>query len=79
MLLNINSRGQITLPKILRSTMKLNFGDSVVLIQRDDEIVLRAVTDTLFDLRGSVPVDGVQDFDAVIRNAKEQMAREVAG
>ena len=78
MLVKMNPRGQITLPKSLRSVMNLQSGDSILLTQRDDEIVLRVVTETLYDLRGSVPVDGVQDFNAVIDEAKRQMAEDVA-
>jgi AbrB family looped-hinge helix DNA binding protein len=78
MLLKVNPRGQITLPKFIRSAMNLEFGDSILLTQRDDEIVLRMVPETLYDLRGSVPVDGVQDFNAVIEEAKQQMAEDAA-
>ena len=39
--------------------------------------MLQAVTETLYDLRGSVPVDGVQDFDAVLEKAKQQVANEL--
>ena len=78
MLVKMNPRGQITLPKFMRSAMNLESGDSILLTQRDDEIVLRMIPETLYDLRGSVPVDGVQDFNAVIKEAKRQMAEDVA-
>ncbi len=78
MFVKMNSEGQITLPESLLSAMKLKVGDSVMITQHKDGIMLRAVTETLYDLRGSVPVDDVQDFNAVIEEAKQQMAMELA-
>ena len=66
------------MPESLLSAMKLKVGDSVMITQHGDGILLRAVTETLYDLRGSVPVDDVQDFNAVIEEAKQQMAMELA-
>lgn len=78
MLVKMNPRGQITLPKYLRLALNLKAGDGIMLTQRDDELVLRPVTETLYDLRGSVLVDGVQDFEAVIEEAKQQLAEDAA-
>ncbi len=61
----VGPRGQITVPKTVRLSMGLAEGDRVVFVERGGEVVLRPVRQSLRDLRGSVPVDGPQDFDAV--------------
>ncbi|MDT0631972.1 AbrB/MazE/SpoVT family DNA-binding domain-containing protein [Rubrivirga litoralis] len=61
----IGRRGQITVPKAVRQSMGLAVGDHVAFVERGGDVVLRPVRQSLRDLRGSVPVDGPQDFDAV--------------
>lgn len=61
----IGRRGQLTLPKDVRQSLGLSEGDSVAFVESAGEVVLRPVRHTLRDLRGSVPVDGPQDRDAV--------------
>ena len=61
----IGRRGQLTVPKSVRQSMGVTEGDHVTFVERGGEIVLRPVRQSLRDLRGSVPVDGPQDFDAV--------------
>ena len=45
--------------------MGVQEGDRLAFVERGGEVVLRPVRESLRDLRGSVPVDGPQDFDAV--------------
>ena len=45
--------------------MGLSVGDHVAFVERGGDVVLRPVRQSLRDLRGSVPVDRPQDFDAV--------------
>jgi AbrB family looped-hinge helix DNA binding protein len=74
----VGRRGQITLPKAIRTWLDLQEGDRVVFARRGDEVVLQPLTHTLTDLRGSVPVTGPQDFAVVRRQVIEAHAREVA-
>ena len=61
----IGRRGQVTLPRHLRRRLDLQEGDRIAFIQRGEELVLHPIKKTLLDLRGSVPVSGPQDFDAI--------------
>ncbi len=61
----ISQRGQITIPSEVRRRVRLEPGDSLGLIVEGDKIILQPLTQTLFEMRGSVPVSGVQDFEAI--------------
>jgi AbrB family looped-hinge helix DNA binding protein len=61
----VRHRGQITLPRAIRKRLDLEKGDHIVFLERGDEILLLPLTKTLLDLRGSVPVSGVQDLSEV--------------
>lgn len=73
----IGRRGQITLPPDICRQLNLQEGDSVALVSSGKQVVLRALTRTLLDLRGSVRVDEPQDFDAIRRQVIEEHARKV--
>ena len=70
----VGRRGQVTVPSAIRQALDLQAGDRVAFVRRGDEIILQPLTSTLLDLRGSVPVDGPQDFAAI----REQVTRERA-
>ena len=74
----VGRRGQITLPKAIRTWLDLQEGDRVVFARRGDEVVLQPLTHTLVELRGSVPVPAPQDFAAVRREVIRAHARKVA-
>jgi AbrB family looped-hinge helix DNA binding protein len=74
----IGRRGQITLPSAIRRYLKLQEGDRIVFARRGEEIVLQPLQKTLTDLRGSVPVNGEQDFDAIRQQVIGAHARKVA-
>jgi AbrB family looped-hinge helix DNA binding protein len=74
----VGRRGQITLPKAIRTWLDLQEGDRVVFARRGDEVVIQPLTRTLAELRGSVLVPGAQDFAAVRHQVVESHAREVA-
>lgn len=75
--IKVGRRGQITLPKTIRRWFNLKEGDRLAFIRRDDAVMLQPLTHTLLDLRGSIPVAGPQDFDAIRRQVLESHAREV--
>lgn len=64
MLVKVSSKGQITIPKSLRDAVHLNPGDSLALTLNGNELIMRRVTTTVFDLIGSIPVDAPLDFNA---------------
>ena len=63
--IKIGRRGKITIPREIRRSMGLQEGDSIALIPDGEQMILRPVTETLLDLRGSIPVSEEQDFDAI--------------
>lgn len=77
MLVKVGPRGQITIPKSLRYALQINPGDTVALSLVNDEIKLRPVTETLFNLRGFISVGEPQDFTALREKAKQHVAQKV--
>ena len=74
----IGRRGQITVPKDVRQSLGLAEGDRVAFVESGGQVVLRPVRHSLRDLRGSVPVGGPQDFDAVRQSVQLGRARHHA-
>ena len=70
----VGRRGQITIPKEIRQALHIEEGDRVAFVKKGEDVVLRPLKSTLRDHRGSVPVDGPQDFDAI----RNQVLREHA-
>lgn len=71
----VGRRGQITLPRLVRRQTGIKEGDRIALILQGDQVVIRPLTQTLLDLRGSVPVTGEQDFAAIRRQVLAERAR----
>ena len=67
-------RGQITLPREVRERLHLLEGQRIAFVVKGEDITLQPLTATLRDLRGSVQIDGPQDFDAVRQAVKELRA-----
>jgi len=77
-LAKITSKGQLTIPKEIRDHLQLEPGDQVVFVLREGEVLLRPVTQTVDDLRGSVkPRRQPEDFDKVRRQVKKRVARKL--
>ena len=71
----IGRRGQITLPKEVRRKIHVEEGDQITFIIDGERVIIKPVTQTLLDLRGSVPVSGEQDFDAIRKQVITQRAK----
>jgi AbrB family looped-hinge helix DNA binding protein len=63
--LRVGRRGQITIPSALRRELGLEEGGRLTVQVRAGELMLRPAGRSIFSLRGSVPVDGPQDFAAI--------------
>jgi AbrB family looped-hinge helix DNA binding protein len=74
----VGRRGQMTVPREIRRSLNLQEGDRIAFIRRGDEVVLQPLANTLLDLRGSVPVSGLQDFAAIRDQVIQEQARQVA-
>ncbi len=75
--IKVGRRGQITLPSNIRRRIGLQEGDHIAVVSQGDQVILRPITRTLLDLRGSVPVSAPQDFTAVRRQVITKHAEEV--
>ena len=75
--LRVGRRGQITIPSALRRELHLEEGDRVIVQVRAGELILRPAGRSIFALRGSVPVDGPQDFAAIRTVVIENRARRL--
>ena len=75
----VGRRGQLTIPSHIRRQLGLQEGDRVAFISQGDQVVLVPLRQTLLDLRGSVPVQGEQDFESVRKASLAAQARKVAG
>ncbi len=63
----VGRRGQITLPSQVRRQTGIQEGDRIVIVSQGDQIIIRLLTQTLLDLRGSVAVTEPQDFENIRR------------
>lgn len=79
MLVKVSTRGQITLPKSIRRALGIKPGDSIALTAVDDYVMLRPVTQTLFDMVGILPTNGPLDFDELHEEMKQHVADKVLG
>ena len=71
----VGRRGQVTIPKEVRRHMKLNQGDHIAFVISDNQIIIQPINQTLLDLRGSVPVEGEQDFEAIRQQVTKDEAK----
>jgi AbrB family looped-hinge helix DNA binding protein len=70
----IGRRGQITLPREVRRRIKVDEGDQIAFIIEGEQVIIKALTQSLQDLRGSVKVTGEQDFDAIRKEVTAKRA-----
>ena len=76
--IKIGRRGQITIPHRIRQQVGLREGDSLAMIPQEGQVILRPITQTLLDLRGSVVVSGEQDFNAIRQQVFSDQLRKGA-
>ena len=74
----VGKRGQITIPREVRRWLALREQDKVAFIRRGHEVILLPLSETLFDLRGSVVVDKPQNWEEVRKHVIAEHARKVA-
>lgn len=70
----IGRRGQITLPREVRRRIKVDEGDQIAFIIEGEQVIIKPLTQSLHDLRGSVRVTGEQDFDAIRKEVTAKRA-----
>ena len=82
-LAKITSKGQITLPTAVRSSMKLNDGDKVAFVQQGGHYILINPTRVAFEnvqkaFEGEAERLGLNDIDDVVDLVKEVRASRVS-
>jgi AbrB family looped-hinge helix DNA binding protein len=71
----ITTSGQTTIPKKIRERLNLEPGDRVLFIEKDGEILLQPVSNTLSGRRGSVaPRRRSEEFN----NVRDEVKRRIA-
>lgn len=76
----ITSKGQVTIPVVVRRHLGVGTSDKVVFVIDGDEVRLRPTAFTIESIRGSVPaLPGREtvDFEDQIEDAKEERAEEL--
>ena len=74
---SITSKGQVTIPKKLRTALGLKQNDVVIFVKRDNEIIIKPVRDIL-TLRGSVQVKQKQNFSNVREKTRNMTSEKIA-
>ncbi len=75
----ITTKGQTTIPKKIRERLNLQAGDRVLFLEKDGEIVLQPMTQTLRDRRGSVePRKEPENFEDVREDVKKRVAERTS-
>ena len=69
----VTQKGQITIPKKIRDWLQVGPEDEIIFVRRGDEVVMKRVSN-LLTLRGSVKVDGPQDFEKI----RQQVIKSIA-
>lgn len=70
----VGRRGQIVLPKEVRTRIKVAEGDQIAFVIDGEQVVIKPITHTLLELRGRVKVSGKQDFDSIRKQVKTKRA-----
>lgn len=77
----LTSKGQVTIPKAVRNTLRLHAGDKIeFILGARGEVLLRPVTKTVDDVYGRLHQSGrtpvsVEEMDAAIRQKMRTMAK----
>jgi len=74
----ISSKGQITLPAVIRRHLKTEPGMYLSVVEDGEGVYLKPVKEPVSNLRGVVAVDSGQDFKKVREQAMEEVAGEKA-
>jgi AbrB family looped-hinge helix DNA binding protein len=74
----IGRRGQVTLPKAIRRSANLKQGDRIAIIVHGERVIIQPLTQTLLEMRGSVPVSAPQDFASIRQEVIAEHAKKVA-
>ena len=73
----ITTKGQVTIPKRLRTKLNLKAGDQVLFIDKGEDVILKPAK-TLLDLKGFLKtVKKPENWEKVRKSAKKYVTEEV--
>jgi antitoxin PrlF len=73
----LTSKGQLTIPKVIRERLDLKPGDKIIFLIRDDRIELEVVGGDILNWYGSLQVDDRQDWDHIRGRVRQKIVDEV--
>jgi len=74
----ITRKGQTTIPKEIRTFLKLEPNDKLFYIVEGEKVVLKPLHGDILELRGSVPAkDHPADFDNVLKTTRKKVAKKI--
>ncbi|MDI6824581.1 MAG: AbrB/MazE/SpoVT family DNA-binding domain-containing protein [Bacillota bacterium] len=76
MVVKVSKKGQVTLPSDVRKHLGLRPGSFVRFVLEDGDVRLVSSEKGIGALKGSVQVEGAQDFKLARHRAMEEAARE---
>ncbi len=74
----IGKRGQITLPRDVRTRYGLKEGQSVAFVFKNGELTLVPLRKTLFDFKGAVQFKEMSDLEVIREQVATDQAEHVA-
>jgi AbrB family looped-hinge helix DNA binding protein len=74
----IGKRGQMTLPRDVRTRYGLEEGQSVAFVVKNGELTLVPLRKTLFDFKGAVQSRGTSDIETIREQVAVDQAERVA-
>ena len=74
----VSSKGQVTLSADIRKNLNIKPGMYLSVVEDGEGIYMSPVKENLSSLRGTVAVDGVQDFKEIRHQSMEDLAIEKA-
>jgi AbrB family looped-hinge helix DNA binding protein len=76
MISTVTSKGQVTIPKEIRMSLKINPSDKVDFSVENGRVILKPIK-TLKNLRGSVPAKGKGDLNAERQQTKIVVSKKI--
>jgi AbrB family looped-hinge helix DNA binding protein len=73
----ITQKGQITIPKKIRDALQIKTHDTVVLVKRGEDIIIKPLKNIL-SIRGAVKVDHEQDYTKIRKEIRDEVTDRIA-
>ncbi len=75
----ITKKGQTTIPKEIRTFLKLEPEDKIFYQVEKDKVIIRPLKGNILDLRGSIKTkEKPVDFEKIRKKTKKMIARKIA-